>query len=63
MEYSILDHIHGLVGNEGFEKIKIRDAIKNKYCEDNRIKLIRIPYTEFKNIEIILSQELKFNGE
>lgn len=30
--------------------IQERDEIKNKYCENNNIFLIRIPYTDFKNI-------------
>lgn len=33
-------------GEEEFKKIKLRDKIKNKYCEDNNIKLIRIKYNE-----------------
>jgi hypothetical protein len=32
-------------------KVLKRDAIKNKYCEKNNIELLRIPYTEFNNIE------------
>jgi very-short-patch-repair endonuclease len=30
------------------------DSIKNKYCIDKDIKLIRIHYKDFKNIETIL---------
>jgi hypothetical protein len=41
------------------EDCQRRDLIKTKYCEDNNIKLIRIPYWEFKNIDTILSKELK----
>jgi very-short-patch-repair endonuclease len=33
-------------GNDGLKYIQINDAIKNKYCEDNGIKLIRIRYDE-----------------
>ena len=29
-----------------FEKIKIRDNIKNEYCKNNGIQLVRIKYTE-----------------
>lgn len=36
-------------GNEEFEKRKIKDKIKTKYCKKNGIKLIRIKYNE--NIE------------
>jgi hypothetical protein len=34
------------------------DNIKTQYCQQNNIKLIRIPYWEFKNIENILIKEL-----
>jgi len=35
------------------------DNIKNLYCKSNNIKLIRIPYWEFNNIENILEKELR----
>lgn len=47
--------------DNGFDKfvgMKIRDTIKTKYCKDNNIKLIRIPYWEYDNIENILIKEL-----
>ncbi len=39
---------------EKFKKCQQRDKIKTQYCKDNNIELLRIPYTEFKNIEDIL---------
>ena len=36
-----------------------RDRIKDKYCEDNGIHLLRIPYWENKNIETIISDCLQ----
>ena len=48
-------------GEEGFEYTKQNDNIKNKYCNDNNIKLIRIPYWDFNKIEEILVKELKVN--
>ncbi len=38
--------------------IQENDIIKNEYCNNNNIKLIRIKYTEFNNIEKILTKEL-----
>lgn len=38
-------------------KTKVNDIIKTEYCKKNNIKLIRIPYWEFKNIEKILEKE------
>jgi hypothetical protein len=36
----------------------INDEIKTNFCKNNQIKLIRIPYTEFNNIEKILNENL-----
>lgn len=46
-------------GKKAFEKRKLHDSIKTNYCLDNDIKLIRIPYWDFNNIEKILSSELR----
>lgn len=43
-----------------FEKQVRRDSIKNQYCVNNDIPLIRIPYWEFDNIEYILDNVLKY---
>lgn len=45
---------------ENLKKIKMRDKIKTKYCNSNNIELIRIPYTEFNNIEKILDSYFKY---
>lgn len=47
----------------GFEEQVQRDSLKKKYCVDNRIKLIVVPYTIYKfmdTVEFILS-ELSLN--
>lgn len=41
--------------------LKYNDNKKTQYCNDNNIKLIRIPYCDFNNIEKILKKELKVN--
>jgi len=43
-------------GEKSYKIRKKRDRIKNKYCKKNNIRLIRIPYTEFDNIEKILNK-------
>lgn len=45
-------------GECGLKSTQTRDNIKTKYCNDNFIKLIRIAYFEFDNIEEILKREL-----
>ena len=39
-----------------------RDNIKNQYCKDNNIPLLRIPYWDFHNIETILEEFLIEHG-
>jgi hypothetical protein len=40
---------------KNFELVKYRDELKNNFCIKNNITLTRIPYTEFKNIDTLLS--------
>lgn len=40
---------------EKLKQTQINDQIKDKYCKDNNIPLLRIPYWEFDNIEQILN--------
>jgi hypothetical protein len=43
-------------GKEGFETLKKRDEIKNRFCQENGIRLIRIPYyTRKSKIRYILN--------
>lgn len=44
--------------NDNLLYVQNNDNIKNTYCENKNIKLIRIPYWEFDNIENILSDIL-----
>lgn len=46
-------------GEENYKQTVIRDEIKKKYCEENNIKMITIPYWDFNNIETILDNELR----
>lgn len=46
-----------------FEEIQIKDEIKNNYCQNNNIKLIRIPYWKFKDYKNILFDKLGIGGE
>lgn len=38
--------------HDDFKQRQYRDSIKTKYCEDNNIRLIRIPYWDYDNIDI-----------
>lgn len=46
-------------GDKSLKKTLEHDVIKNKFCEENNINLIRISYLNFLNIHTILSNILK----
>lgn len=47
---------------EDFEQTQINDGIKNKYCEDNNLNLLRISYKEINKIDEILDNYIsQFN--
>ncbi len=50
-------------GLADFEYRKQNDNIKNQYCKDNNIPLLRIPYWDFDNIEQILENWLGENNQ
>lgn len=43
---------------ENFKQVQISDDIKNDYCKNNNIKLIRIPYWDFDKISEILQEKI-----
>lgn len=58
IEYDGAFHYESIEFAGGIKKLKetqMRDKIKTKYAKDNNILLLRIPYTEFDNIERIIS--------
>ena len=55
IEYDGEQHFEAVELWGGKEKLQIqqeRDARKNQWCEENNIRLIRIPYTEYDNLTI-----------
>jgi Zn ribbon nucleic-acid-binding protein/mRNA-degrading endonuclease HigB of HigAB toxin-antitoxin module len=60
-EYDGVFHYKPVMGKEQFEYQQENDQIKNTYCQINNIKLLRIPYWEFDNIENILDNVLNNN--
>lgn len=53
IEYDGLQHFRGWGSDkEDLENIKRRDSIKDNYCKNNDIPLVRITYKEYSNLEI-----------
>jgi hypothetical protein len=62
IEFDGIQHFEPLEvfgGQEGFEYRQICDQIKNEYCIDNNIPLLRIKYTALGMVDKILDQFMK----
>ena len=61
IEYDGIQHFQQ-TGWENLSKIQERDEYKNKWCIDNNVPLIRIPYIHYNNIQIedLLLETSKF---
>lgn len=54
IEFDGEQHIRPAFGERSFYRTVLHDGMKNNYCKWNNINLIRIPHTDFDNIEKIL---------
>lgn len=55
IEYDGIQHYDERFGwnsNEAYNKIKFRDSFKDQWCNENKIPLIRIPYTKFNSLNL-----------
>ena len=61
IEYNGIQHYkeNPMFSTRSLSEQKERDFAVSLYCKQHKIKLIEIPYTEFDNIDEILSKELK----
>lgn len=55
IEYDGIQHFKPTFGRKSYEDTRRNDQIKNKYCLENEIPLLRIPYTDFDNLESVLA--------
>lgn len=62
-EYDGEFHFLPLMGQKDLDDQIFRDNIKNEYCKNNNIKLVRIPYWEKDKIETIIKNEINRDGE
>lgn len=61
IEYDGIQHFEPVEffgGEKSFKERKCKDDIKNKYCKDNGINLLRISYKDIKNINEIIKQKI-----
>lgn len=60
IEYDGEQHFHQCGGYFDYEKQHLHDTLKNKYCFDNNIPLIRIPYDADYSIEDLRLETTRF---
>lgn len=61
IEYDGIQHFEPIEffgKSKGLKEIQKRDQIKNEYCKNNKITLIRIPYYDFEKINYILTENV-----
>lgn len=61
IEYDGIQHskwVKSFMTKKSFESLQYRDGLKNKYCEEKNINLLRIPHNKFENIDEILEENL-----
>lgn len=59
IEYDGEQHYYPVFGEDSFIQCLKSETIKNNFCEENNIKLIRIPFWESDNLEKILKSEME----
>lgn len=56
IEYDGEFHYEPIISEQMFSSQKYNDNLKDMYCKDKQIPLLRIPYFEFENIEKIIKE-------
>lgn len=59
IEFDGLQHYEPRFGEDNLRKTKEHDKIKDEYCKNNDIHLLRIPYWESNNISEIIKNKIK----
>jgi hypothetical protein len=64
IEFDGIQHfkpIQDFGGEKGFLDVKKRDEVKNKWCSENNVKLIRIKYNQMSEINDIIKNNLSIS--
>lgn len=59
MAYNILTPLHFFGGEKGLKCRLRNDKIKNDYCNEQGVNLIRVPYTELGTLSQYLDQAIE----
>lgn len=61
IEFDGAFHFEPVFSEESFIKTQTHDKLKNEYCKQNNIPLLRIPYWESSNAEVMIRNFLKLD--
>lgn len=61
IEFDGQGHFEPIFGEDSFAAIQYHDKIKNKYCKDNGIDILRIPFWESNNAKSMIINFLHLN--
>lgn len=56
IEFDGIQHFNNVFSLKSFNNIRKHDVIKNKYCVNNNINLVRISYQEIDEVDKILNK-------
>lgn len=56
IEFDGQHHYYPIHGNDKLISQQQKDRIKNIFCKNNKIKLLRIPYWKFNEVELMICQ-------
>ncbi|MEM5592773.1 zinc-ribbon domain-containing protein [Niallia circulans] len=59
IEYDGEFHYRKFYEEQNYETLLTHDNLKNEYCKNNNIRLLRIPYWDFDNIETLINEFYK----
>ena len=62
IEFDGKQHFEPIFGDKSFKETQEHDKLKNAYCKENNINLLRMPYWDFYKINGILSNVFKINN-
>lgn len=59
IEYDGEYHFEKLYENDNYERLVEHDKTKNRFCKENNIPLLRIPYWNYDDIRTLITERLK----
>jgi hypothetical protein len=63
IEYDGRQHFQEVKAWGKLEYVQYRDKLKNDYCNDNGYLLLRIPYTQYENMEALVVEFIRDNTD